>query len=97
MHVKAKKQFSSAELGNVAEGQILPVSPGHGQHLINAGLAEAYSTGGETYSTKVVREVPTDAGPEKPSGSSRPARRSRSKTAKRSAASESSSSTPASD
>lgn len=96
MDVKAKKQFSSAELGNVAEGQILPVSPGHGQHLINAGLCEAYSTGGD-YGTKVVREVPTDAGPEQQSGSSRPARRSRSKTAKRSEAGESSESTAAYD
>lgn len=95
MYVKAIKDFSSTMLGNVKSGRIMDVQDEHAKHLVANGLCEPYQT--NTYATKVVREVPSPAGTEKPSGSSRQARRSRSKTAKHSAASASSESTAASD
>lgn len=65
MDVIATKAFSSTTHGNVVEGQKLPCTDALGKHYIDIGLAKL-----PTYQTKVVREVPTVSGAEKPSVSS---------------------------
>ena len=63
--LRAIKDFSSTVHGNVVTDQLLlKVEPGLANHYIQNGLAVE-----ETYDTKVVREVPSVAGAEKPSQS----------------------------
>lgn len=58
MRVKAIKHFVSTVYGNITEGQVLDPPEGLAKHMISNGLAKPEAD----YSTKVVREVPTDAG-----------------------------------
>lgn len=94
MRIKALKTFASTSLGNVDEGRVFDTSDAHARHLIENGLCKEIEA---SYGTKVVREVPTEAGEAKPYGASRRGRRSRKTTAKGSEDGESSPSTPASD
>ncbi len=66
MDIKALKDFQTARYGNVSRGQRLPDVPDS--------LAKQWNAIGMTapieYETKVIREVPLDAGEAKPSSSS---------------------------
>lgn len=65
MLVKALKDFSSTTYGNVSAGQVLEVNESRARQFNAHGL-----TAPMEYETKVIRQVPTDAGAERPSSSS---------------------------
>jgi hypothetical protein len=59
MKIRATKQFSSMNTGNISSGDVVDVSAAFGEHLISAGLAEALgkpaapaTTGGNKGRTK---------------------------------------------
>lgn len=64
MKVKALKDFCSAAKGNVSKGQVLELSEQLAREWNAHGLTAPIE-----YETKVIREVPTDAGAAKPSSS----------------------------
>lgn len=85
MDIIATRDFSTTTHGNISGGDRFTVgkdiSEGFARHMVEHGLGEIE----QEYQTKVVRDIPSDAGVEKPSSSSLAARPSPKKTPKRSA------------